>query len=218
MQALWRRIIAFGFRLLYNEAAWLYDPVSWLASLGRWRQWQKSIWPYLPPAGQLLEVGCGPGHLLLDLARAGYRTVGIDLSPSMLRLARQRPARRNLSVSLCRGRAGALPFAARTFDALVLTFPTAYVYHPAWLRHAGRLLKPAGRLIVVEMVTFDRHTPAFRFLEWLYRITGQRGPAPDLPELLRATGLSAYREHVQVAGTTVSLVIAESPASEATNP
>jgi ubiquinone/menaquinone biosynthesis C-methylase UbiE len=214
VQALWYRLIAFGFRLLYNELAWLYDPVSWITSLGRWRRWQKSLWPYLPPEGRALEVGFGPGHMLVELATAGYRTVGLDRSPGMLRLAQRRLRRQSLGVALCRGRAENLPFAAGAFDAVVLTFPTPFVYNAAWLAQMVRVLKPGGRAIVVEMASFERHTPSARFVEWLYRVTGQRGPVPDLPGLLDSAGLSAWRETVQVDGTTVHLVVAQ----KATNP
>jgi ubiquinone/menaquinone biosynthesis C-methylase UbiE len=212
---IWRRLVLLGFRLLYNELAWLYNPVSWAASLGRWRKWQRSIWSYLPPAGRILEVGFGPGHLLVDLARAGYWPMGLDLSPAMLRQARRMLLKLRLAVSLCRGRAEALPFAAQAFDAVILTFPTDFVYDPAWLRELARVLKPSGRVIVAEMTSFDVHTPRFRFLEWLYHITGQRGSGPDLTKLFGSVGLVARRETIAVDGTSVGLVVAERPPGSA---
>jgi ubiquinone/menaquinone biosynthesis C-methylase UbiE len=209
MRALWRRIIAFGFRLLYNELACLYDPVSWVVSLGRWRTWQRSIRPYLPSEGRVLEVGFGPGHLLVDLAKAGYRPVGLDLSAAMLRLARRRVRRLEFAVPLCRGRAEMLPFAAGAFDAVILTFPTPFVYDPAWLRQLSRVLKPSGQVIVVEIASFDRDTLPSRLLEWLYRITGERGSVPDLARLMGSAGLCAWHETILIDGTSVRLVVAE---------
>ncbi len=208
MSALWRRFVAFGFRLLYNELAWLYDPVSWLASLGRWREWQRSLWPFLPARGRVLEVGFGPGHLLADLAAVGYDAFGLDLSAHMLALARRRILRQRLDVALCRGRAEALPFGPDVFDAVLLTFPTPFVYDETWLGHLRRVLKPDGRVLVVEMASFDQRRPTFRFLEGLYRITGQRGPLPNLVQLLDAAGFSARREAIAVDGTTTRLVVA----------
>jgi ubiquinone/menaquinone biosynthesis C-methylase UbiE len=204
----WRRLVVFGFRLLYNELAWAYDAVSWVVSRGLWHRWQWTVWPQLPPAGQVLEVGSGPGHLLADLATAGYRPAGLDLSPAMLRLARQRLRREGLEVPLCRGQASSLPFAAEAFDAVVVTFPTAFVYDEDWMSQAARVLQTGGRLIVVEMASFSRTGSLSRCLEWLFRITGQRGPAPDLPGLLRAVGLDARRAEADVEGTTVELVLA----------
>jgi ubiquinone/menaquinone biosynthesis C-methylase UbiE len=211
MKYVWRRLVAFGFRLLYNELAWLYDPVSWLVSKGQWRRWGLALWPWLPASGRVLEIGPGPGHLLADLATAGYEATGLDLSAAMLRLARHRLRRRGLPARLCRGCAEALPFALGTFDAVLLTFPTALVYDPACLEESARVLRPGGRLLVVEMATLSGHSPLDAGLEWLYCATGQRGPTPDLPGLLRAASLDACREQVQVADTIVSLVLADKP-------
>lgn len=234
IRALWRRIIAFGFRLLYNELAWTYDLVSWLVSRGLWRRWQRTALDYLPAGGRVLEVGFGPGHLLVELAEGGRRAhggrhlvggrqivggrhivggrrhiVGLDLSPAMLRQARGRLGRHGLDAGLVRGRARALPFAGAAFEAVILTFPTPFVYDPAWLRELARVLREGGRLVVVEQAEFAGQGPANRFLEWLYGVTGQRGPAPDLPARLEAAGLAARRETVAVDGTVVGLVVAE---------
>jgi ubiquinone/menaquinone biosynthesis C-methylase UbiE len=209
MRSLWRRLVAFGFRLLYNELAWLYDPVSWIVSLGRWRRWQATIWPYLPPGGRVLEVGSGPGHLLVELSTRGYQVVGLDLSPAMLRLTRRRLGRRGLTTPVCRARATALPFAPRLFDAVILTFPTEFIYDPACIHQLARALKDGGRLVVAETCRFQRRDLLARCLEWLYRITGQRSPAPDLPARLDQAGLAARRERVEVDGSSVTIVLAE---------
>ena len=209
--SVWARLIAFGFRLLYNELAWLYDPVSWVVSLGQWRRWQQTALAYMPAAGSVLEVGFGPGHLLADLAAAGHRPVGLDLSPYMLRLAQRRFRRGGTAANLVRGRANALPFAACVFDAVVLTFPTPFVYDLAWIRHLERVLKPGARLIVVETSFFVRRNLPTRLLEWLYRVTGQRGPISDLPGLLSQVGLHVRRESVTMGNSTVGLTIADKP-------
>jgi ubiquinone/menaquinone biosynthesis C-methylase UbiE len=227
MKALWRRLIAFGFRLLYNELAWTYDVVSWLVSRGLWRRWQRTALDFLPAGGRVLEVGFGPGHLLVELAQRdprasggrhvfggrtslGGRTMfGLDLSPAMLRLARRRLQRHGLDPRLVRGQAQALPFAPGAFAAVVLTFPTPFVYDPAWLRGLTRVLRNGGRLVVVEQAEFEGRGLVSRFLEWLYDVTGQRGPAPDLPARLEEVGLAARRETVAIDGTRVGLVVAE---------
>jgi ubiquinone/menaquinone biosynthesis C-methylase UbiE len=165
--------------------------------------------PFLRPGSRVLEVGFGPGHLLVDLVASGQRPIGLDPSKAMLRMARRRLLSRQFSVPLCRGLAEALPFAPQSFDAIVSTFPTSYVYDVDWLLQAFSVLRAGGLLVIVEMASFDAATPLSQSAEWLFGITGQRAPAPDLVGLLRQAGLPARRESVQVENSVVGLVVAE---------
>lgn len=205
---LWYRLVAFGFKLLYNELAWLYDTVSWVVSRGMWRRWQKTALAYLPSEGRVLDVGCGPGHLLADLVADNLQPVGLDLSPAMLRLARKGWHGRESPAPLCRGRAQVLPFAPGSFAAIVSSFPTAYIYDPDWLSEVHRVLETDGRLIVVEAVSLPRKALLSRCLEQLYRIAGQRRTRPVLVSLLDGANLPARRDSVEVDGSIVSVVVA----------
>ncbi len=70
---LYWRLVKFGFRLLYNEMAFTYDAVSWIASLGEWREWQRAALKHLnvQPDAHVLELAHGTGNLQLDLRAAG---------------------------------------------------------------------------------------------------------------------------------------------------
>src|SRR5512139_2655394 len=84
-----RRLVRFGFHLLYYELAFTYDAVAWLVSLGQWQAWGRTVLKRVR-GPRVLEIGHGPGHLLIALARSGHlQPVGIDLSPQMIRLARR---------------------------------------------------------------------------------------------------------------------------------
>jgi ubiquinone/menaquinone biosynthesis C-methylase UbiE len=65
----------------------------------------------------LLEIGCGGGLLLRDATAAGARATGIDHSPEMANLARERAPRAVVAVA----DAEAVPFAAATFDAVAMS-------------------------------------------------------------------------------------------------
>jgi ubiquinone/menaquinone biosynthesis C-methylase UbiE len=205
---LWHRLIALGFKLLYNDLACLYDPISWIASWGRWRQWQRTAYLYLPSEGRILDAGCGPGHLLADLRANQRQAVGLDLSPAMLHLAQKALQRRGTAASLCRSRVQALPFSPCAFAAVISSFPTAYVYDPEWLFQVHRILVVGGRLIIVEKASFVDRSPGSHCLEKLYQLTGQRPLAPDLRDLLDRSGLPGKRETVEVDGSIVDLVVA----------
>jgi ubiquinone/menaquinone biosynthesis C-methylase UbiE len=181
--SLWWRIVRFGFHLLYNQLAWTYDLVSWSVSLGHWRRWQRASIPYLEADSRslILELAYGTGDLQIDLAHAGLYAVGLDLSPYMCRIARRKLLRRGLTPQLVRGSAMALPFPSGCFDAVVSTFPTEFIIRPETLHEVYRVLKIGGRLVVVPNGVLTLGTPVSRFLEWLYQITGQRGPWPVDP-------------------------------------
>ncbi len=173
---LWWRLVRFGFRLLYNEMAFTYDSVSWVVSLGAWRCWQRMSLKYLDleDGGLVLELAHGTGNLLLDLHTSGYRTVGYDLSAYMGRIARNKLMKRGAPVNLVRGRAQQLPFAPMTFSAVVCTFPTAFIITPETLREVHRVLRADGSFVVVAAGILRKGGVVRSFLEWLYRITGQR--------------------------------------------
>src|SRR5512139_3093345 len=98
-----RRLIRFGFRLLYHELAFTYDAVAWLVSLGQWQAWGRTALARVR-GPRVLEIGHGPGHLLIALARSDRQPIGIDLSPQMIRLAQRhiRQAGVNVPQALCR--------------------------------------------------------------------------------------------------------------------
>jgi SAM-dependent methyltransferase len=159
------RLYAWACERIYHEAAGAYDMVAWIVSAGRWRHWQRLIWQDV--AGpRVLELGCGTGHLLRDGAARGLTMTGLDLSPEMIALARRQCAGRAVCV---RGDATTLPFASRSFDAVMATFPAPYVLEPAMLRECRRVLSPApgGGLVIlglwvhVDLGGLERVAPVF---------------------------------------------------------
>ena len=102
------------------------------------------------PTVTLLEVGCGTGHWLELLSRSGFRVAGVDASPEMLAVARQRlPDARLVS-----GRAEQLPWPD---TSLRRVFCINALHHftdrRAFLAEARRLLQPGGAFMTIGLDT-----------------------------------------------------------------
>ena len=127
---------------LYHELAWVYDPVSWLVSLGHWDAARKSALDYVG-SGRVLELGFGTGELLLEMRRRGLDACGLDASPQMQRVTRRKMRRSGLWAALVQGSAQRMPFASGSFDCLLATFPSGYILEPETWLEAARVLHPA---------------------------------------------------------------------------
>ncbi len=126
----------------------------------------------LRQAGAVLELGCGTGRLLIPIAKAGVRIVGVDRSPAMLEAARRRAGTlaRRVRPAVVRVDVRQLPFANRTF-ALVLA-PYGLLQSMLGdrdlanvLRDAARVLKPGGLIginLVPELPTWAEYGPRER--------------------------------------------------------
>lgn len=102
--------------------------------------------------GKVLEIGAGGGANFPLYDRSKVTTlVGIDPSPELLAIARQRSEGDPLAYDLYQGVAEALPFADNQFDTVVITFTLCSVVEPAQvLTEARRVLKPDGILLFLE--------------------------------------------------------------------
>lgn len=161
------------FHLLYHPFARTYDLVAWVVSFGRWKDWVQSVVPFLEGT-RILELGHGPGHLQRILLDLGLLPFGLDESPQMGRLAHLHLYKSGYTQTrLARGLAQALPFASGSFDALVSTFPSEYIFDPRTLLEARRTLKNGGRLIVLPVAWITGQNALDRSLSWLFRVTGQ---------------------------------------------
>ncbi len=175
--ARWReirsRVLNGFFGWLYHEGAWAYDGVAALVSAGRWRRWVCRALDFVE-GERVLEVGCGPGHLLVAMARRGLRPVGLDRSPAMARRARRRVG---ATVPLVQGQAQALPFRRGSFDVVVTTFPAPFILEEATWREAARVLCPGGRWVVLLGAWPAGPALGIRALRLLFRWTARPDPA-----------------------------------------
>ena len=100
----------------------------------------------------MLEVAVGTG-LNVPLYEPELALTGVDLSPAMLALARQRAAEAGRQVDLREGDAHRLPFDDASFDTVVCTFSLCNIPDlRGALTEMRRVLRPGGRLVLVDHV------------------------------------------------------------------
>ncbi|MFN8411862.1 MAG: methyltransferase domain-containing protein [Anaerolineales bacterium] len=163
------------FYLLYHPFAFTYDLVATVVSFGQWKNWGRSILPFIEGT-HILELGHGPGHLQRFLLNRGLILFAIDESTQMGRLAKRRIGP---SQKLSRGLAQALPYQKDSFDCIISTFPTEYIFSNQTLSEVKRVLRNSGRLIVLPAAW-----PKSGFLQWLYKVTGEN--PETLNEIIKA--------------------------------
>jgi ubiquinone/menaquinone biosynthesis C-methylase UbiE len=136
----------------------LYDLTVWLMTLGRERAFRGKILSLarLEPGEFVLDVGCGTGALAIEAKRHVGQTgmvYGIDASPEMLARAHKKARKAGLEVVLKHAAAQALPFPDAQFDAVLSTMMLHHLPRKAreqCLRESRRVLKPGGRVLVVD--------------------------------------------------------------------
>jgi len=99
-------------------------------------------WLGAQPGECILDLGCGQGQLTQRIASTGATVVGVDSSPQMVAAARER------GIAAEEGRAEALPFADRSFDAVFSNAALHWVRdQDAMMSEVRRVLKPGGRFV-----------------------------------------------------------------------
>ena len=159
-----RTLLRIFLYFLYHQFAFTYDLVAATVSFGHWKNWIQEVIPFIKGT-RTLELGHGPGHLQRILLSQGLDSVAIDESSAMGKLAQRNTSG---SARLTRGLAQHLPFADRSFDTVIATFPAEYIADPLTWSDVKRCLSDGGRFIILPVAM-----PRNRFLSWLFKVTGQ---------------------------------------------
>lgn len=203
---------------LYRVVAPVYDRLSPV-----WRDWlyrealrafDAAVVSALPPAGDVLDLGCGTGAVLERLlavdARFGTYT-GVDLSPAMLASARAKlghvPSTRFERLDL---RTERLPDGP--FDLVVSAWALEHLPEPSMVVAAARArLRPGGRLVL--FFELDGHSVRAWLLRRLWRLFGVR-LVPE-PEAWSWPGVVSLRRFPGLGPDVALVVLAAEPAATA---
>jgi demethylmenaquinone methyltransferase/2-methoxy-6-polyprenyl-1,4-benzoquinol methylase len=186
-------------RSMFDRIAGVYDLMNTAMTAGMHHRWRERAGDLteLAPGGAALDVCCGTGDLALELAgRVGPEgtVVGCDFSERMLDLARAKAARRGASgVRFEWADALDLPYPDDSFDAATVGFGARNLADlDRGLRELARVVRPGGRLVILE-ISQPRRPPLSTFYSlWFDRIVpllgtvaGDRSAYTYLPESVK---------------------------------
>jgi demethylmenaquinone methyltransferase / 2-methoxy-6-polyprenyl-1,4-benzoquinol methylase len=208
---------------MFDRIAGVYDVMNSVMTAGlhhRWRERAADL-ARVGPGTRALDVATGTGDLAIALARRGGEVVGSDFSEGMLERARAKSA----DVRWEQANALALPYADGAFDAATVGFGARnFSDLDRGLAEMVRVVRPGGRVVVLEITTPTKPPLSTFFSLWfdrivplLGRITGEnqaysylpssvkRFPAPrDLGAVMAGLGLRDVR-WILTAGGIIAL-------------
>jgi demethylmenaquinone methyltransferase / 2-methoxy-6-polyprenyl-1,4-benzoquinol methylase len=156
---------------IFNGIALRYDLFNAVSSWRLDKRWRRKLADKLKSQKnlQLLDIATGTADLLLEIFDSDCEissAIGIDMSAEMLQVAAKKIARRNLNdkITLKQIDAANIPFADNSLDVAVCAFGVRNFNNPsAGLEQMFRILKPAGRVLILEF-----SLPQNRILKWGY--------------------------------------------------
>jgi ubiquinone/menaquinone biosynthesis C-methylase UbiE len=179
------------FDRFYSRFARAYD---WLVkALPLWKRWLNHALPYVE-GPRVLEVSCGTGYLLTRYADR-VNACALDLNPRMLDVARENLRKAGVRAELTQGDVERLPYPSVSFDTVVNTMAfSGYPDGHAALSEMIRVLKPAGRLVMIDVGYPADGNVVGRSLAEFWRRAGDL--IRDMDSLFREAGLEYWTKPI----------------------
>jgi demethylmenaquinone methyltransferase/2-methoxy-6-polyprenyl-1,4-benzoquinol methylase len=166
---------------MFDRIAGVYDPLNAVMTVGMHQRWRERTAELarVGPGSRALDVATGTGDLAIALRERGAEVVGVDFAEKMLEIAR----RKEPAIEFRTGNALALDFAQDVFDAATVGFGARnFDDLDKGLREMARVVKPGGRVVVLEITTPQRPPLSWFFRVWFDRIVPVLGRVAGDPE------------------------------------
>lgn len=121
-----------------------------------WAAWSRALGMLLPPL-EVADLGCGEGYLTVETARWARRVIAVDRATGVLARAKALAARKRLSnITWKKGELEKLPIDDGAVDVALLSQALHHAVDPSLaLAEAARILKPGGRLLILDLRSHD---------------------------------------------------------------
>ena len=176
-------------RAMFDRIAGVYDLMNGVMTAGMHHRWRSRAADLasVGPGSRALDVATGTGDLAVELASRGADVVGMDFSGEMLALARRKAP----SLRFEQGDAQALAYGDGSFDAATVGFGARnFGDLRLGLSEMARVVRPGGRVVVLEITTPTKPPLSTFFSLWFDRIVPALGKVagdPDAYEYLPAS-------------------------------
>jgi len=149
---------------MFDRIAGVYDLLNAVMTAGMHQRWRERTAELarVGPGSRALDVATGTGDLAVALSERGADVVGVDFAEKMLEIARRKAP----ALEFQAGNALALDFADGEFDAATVGFGARnFDDLDQGLREMARVVRPGGRVVVLEITTPQRPP-----LSWFFRV------------------------------------------------
>jgi demethylmenaquinone methyltransferase/2-methoxy-6-polyprenyl-1,4-benzoquinol methylase len=176
---------------MFDRIARVYDRMNSVMTAGMHHRWRERAAELagVGPGSTALDVATGTGDLAVALARRGAEVTGMDFAPAMLELARKKAP----GLRFEEGDALDLAYADGSFDAATVGFGARnFADLDRGLAEMARVVRPGGRVVVLEITTPQRPPLSWFFRAWfdhavpaLGRLAGDPDAYTYLPSSVR---------------------------------
>ena len=202
---------------MFDNIAKDYDSLNHIMSLSIDKIWRRKAIKKIKDAGEaprVLDVACGTGDFSIAIAKAVKKgeVIGVDISKEMLEVMRQKVLKNKLEsmISQEMGDGEALRFPEGSFDRVVNAFGIRnFENREKGLQEALRVLKPGGRLVILEL-----SRPQNKIIRWFYdlyflhilpiiggKVSGDKAAYAYLPASVKAfPGKKEFTDELRRAG------------------
>lgn len=195
-------------RAMFDRVAHVYDRMNSVMTAGMHHHWRERAVDLarVGPGSRVLDVATGTGDLAVALAARGADVTGMDFSPGMLELARRKAP----ALAFEEGDALALTHPDASFDAATVGFGARnFADLDRGLAEMARVVRPGGRVVVLEITTPQKPPLSWFFRAWFDRVVPAFGRIADseaytyLPSSVRRfPGPAELGARMQAAGLT----------------